>query len=160
MRLLLIAGLAACSPYAVHATTPPLAPFGPGPGEAAQVCVVRPSAWAAGVTFVVHDNQQLVGATRGPSYFCYVAAPGRHEIVSDTFDSTDTPGRASGVLAPNQRYWLYQDHDNNLGSITSKLAWIDERQARDMVSSCEYKVVTATPAHEQVPPAVPYAPAI
>ena len=160
MRLLLITGLAACSPYSVATTTPPIAPFGPSPGEAAQVCVVRPSAWAAGVTFVVHDNQQLVGATRGESYFCYIAAPGHHDIVSDTFDSSDTPGRASIELAPNQRYWLYQDHDNNFGSITSKLSWIDEREAKEMVASCEYKVVTATPAHEPLPAPVPFVPAI
>jgi hypothetical protein len=42
--------------------------------------VLRPQWIAAAVTAPVHDNGRLVGATRGPTYFCYAAQPGHHVI--------------------------------------------------------------------------------
>ncbi|MDX2090106.1 MAG: hypothetical protein SFX73_19770 [Kofleriaceae bacterium] len=150
----------ACSPYSISGPRPPsVAPFGPSRADAGTICVVRASAFARSVMFVVHDNRQLVGATKGDSYFCYEAAPGEHTIVSDTFDSVDHPGSVVVSIAPGARYWLLQDHENNLGSVTSKLAWIDEQRARQLVERCEYKVVTSVPGHEELPPAVPFVPA-
>ena len=35
---------------------------------------------------MVHDNGQLVGMTKGPSRFCYLAQPGHHEIVATYAD--------------------------------------------------------------------------
>ena len=159
-KLALVITMAACSPYSISGgTTPTMTAFGAARPEVGTVCVIRASTWARGVTFVVHDNGALVGATKGDSYFCYEAAPGEHEIVSDTFDSTDHPGRTSIAIAAGQRYWLQQDHENTFGSVTSKLAWLDENAARELVSDAEYKVLTDTPGHEQVPAAVPFAPA-
>ncbi len=83
----------------------------------------------------------------------------RRTIVSDTFDSTDHPGRTQLELAPNTRYWLLQDHANNLGSITSKLEVLAPERAAQLVATCDYRVVTETPGHEQVPPPIPFAPA-
>lgn len=123
------------------------------------MCVIRPALMAGAVTLVVHDNEQLVGATKGSSYFCYGAAPGHHQVVSDTFDSTDRPGRLTLDVAAGQRYWVYQDHDNNFGSITSKLSTVDESRARGLIASCEYTLVTEVPGHEHVPSRVPFAPA-
>lgn len=149
----------ACTPYSVaHTNTPPVAAFGPSPAGVGTVCVIRPAVLAGAVTLVVHDNEQLVGATKGASYFCYVAAPGHHQLVSDTFDSTDRPGRFTLAVSAGQRYWVYQDHDNHFGSITSKLSTVDEARARDLIASCEYAVVTDVPAHEHVPAEVPFAP--
>lgn len=119
--------LAACSPYSISGATQPNAvAFGPTRPDAGAVCVVRSSAFARGVTFIVHDNQTLVGATKGHSHFCYEAEPGEHEIVSQTFDSTDHPGRTRITIAPGQRYWLRQDHENSFGSVTSVLVGLDE----------------------------------
>lgn len=161
MKRLAVAGLlAACSPYSISGgTTPAMQAFGPAREEVGTVCVIRSSAFARAVTFVVHDNGTLVGATKGDSYFCYEAAPGEHEVVSDTFDSTDHVGRTSVTIVAGQRYWLQQDHENTFGSITSKLAWIDENTARQLAGGAEYKVLTETPGHEQVPAPVPFAPA-
>lgn len=151
---------AACSPYSISGSTTPAMPaFGPARVDVGTVCVVRASTWARGVTFIVHDNSTLVGATKGDSYFCYEAEPGEHEIVSDTFDSADHPGRTSIAIARGQRYWLQQDHENTFGSVTSKLVWIDEATARDLISDADYRVLTETPGHERVPAAVPFAPA-
>jgi hypothetical protein len=88
--------------------------------------VVRPSHLAVEVTFVVHDNGQLVGATRAESYFCYEAAPGEHAIVSSTGDPLDKDGTAHLSAVAGQRYWLHQDYDNYLGVIVDKLQWVDE----------------------------------
>jgi hypothetical protein len=159
-RLALVAVVAACSPYSISGgTTPAMMAFGPSRPEVGTVCVIRSSVMARAVTFVVHDNGTLVGATKGDSYFCYEAAPGEHGIVSDTFDSTDHVGRTSISVVAGQRYWLQQDHENSFGSITSKLAWLDESSARELASGTEYKVLVETPGHEQVPAAVPFAPA-
>ncbi len=150
--------LAACSPYTIgHSTTPPIAAFGAARTDVGTVCVVRSSAFARAVTFIVHDNQTLVGATKDHSYFCYEAEPGEHVIVSDTFDSTDRPGRTHVMIEPGARYWLLQDHDNSWGSVTSKLEWLDIDRASEEIEGCEYRMVTEVPGHEQVPPPVPFA---
>jgi hypothetical protein len=159
-KLAVVIAMAACSPYSISgSTTPSMLAFGPSRVDVGTVCVIRASTWARGVTFVVHDNQTLVGATKGDSYFCYEAEPGEHEIVSDTFDSADHPGRTSIAIEAGRRYWLQQDHENTFGSVTSKLVWIDEGTARELVSDADYRVLTETPGHEDVPAPVPFAPA-
>lgn len=153
--------LAACSPYSLSgATTPTIAPFGGARIDVGTICVIRSSPWAQAVPFIVHDNQALVGATMGHSYFCYEAAPGTHTIVSDTFDSTDHPGSTQMVVEAGTRYWLRQDHDNSFGSVTSKLEWLDYAHAQEAIEGCDYRVITEVPGHEHVPPPVPYAPSV
>jgi len=143
----------ACSPYALgEPKTPPIAAFGPAPSaELGTICVIRPSRAAVAVTFAVHDNHQLVGGTKGPSYFCYEVEPGEHVLVSDTFDTTDSAGEARIVTAAGTRYWVHQDYDNVLGSIHSKLSWIDEARARELIDGCDYVVITEVPGNERLP---------
>jgi hypothetical protein len=145
-----------CSAYNfAQPKVPPVPAFGPvARTDVATVCVVRPSHFALLVTFVVHDDGQLVGATRGESYFCYFAQPGRHEIVSTTGDSVDEDGRVRFVAQAGRRYWLHQDYDNDLGSITPRLLWIDGPRALDFVENegCEYRTLTRVPAEEKAPP--------
>ncbi|HVK82658.1 MAG TPA: hypothetical protein VM513_01055 [Kofleriaceae bacterium] len=153
--------LAACTPYSISGPrAPAIAAFGPSASDVGTVCVIRSSSWSRAVTFIVHDIQQLVGATKGDSYFCYEAEPGDHVIVSDTFDSVDHPGRITLHVEPGARYWLQQDHQNNFGSVTSKLAWLDPVRAQELIAGCDYKVVTSAPGHEPLPPPVPFAPAL
>jgi len=148
-----------CSAYSLASPkVPPIPAFGPvARTDVATVCVVRPSHFALLVTFVVRDNDQLVGATRGESYFCYFAQPGRHEIVSSTGDSADEEGGVGLVAQAGRRYWLHQDYDNNLGSVTSRLLVIDESRARDFVEDdgCEYRTLTGVPREENAPPPGP-----
>jgi hypothetical protein len=160
MKTLAVLLLAACSPYSISGpTTPAITPLGPASADAATICVVRSSPWARAVTFVVHDNKTLVGATRGDSYFCYEAEPGEHVIVSDTFDSTDVPGHTRIVVDAGVRYWLRQDHSSSFGSVTSRLAWIDPATADALIAGASHRRLTAVPGHEHVPPPVPFAPA-
>ena len=159
MRALTLAVLlTGCSPYSLGgATTPPLGAFGPSRADAGTVCVVRSSPWAQAVTFVVHDNQTLVGATRGESYFCYEAEPGEHVIVSDTFDSVDRPAKIVARLEPGARYWLRQDHENHFGSVRSHLVWMTPEEAAAAIRGCAYRPISRAPAHEPLPPPVPFA---
>jgi hypothetical protein len=155
--LVALVTIAACSPYSVATTPPPITAFGPAASTLGTICVIRQSVFAQAVTFAIHDNGQLVGATRGDSYFCYLAQPGAHAIVSDTGDSTDHPGTTTLDVQPNQRYWLQQDHHNSFGSITSELLWIDKSRAQELVTGCEYLVIVEAPGHEALPAPVPLA---
>jgi hypothetical protein len=160
LGLAAISAVSACSPYSLtEAKTPPVEAFGPVPRtDVATVCVIRPSHWAIAVTFVVHDNDQLVGATRAESYFCYLAAPGHHDLVSATGDAIDGgAGHESLTAQPGRRYWLHQDFDNVFGIVTDKLEWIDEARAREMwvECDCEYKRITGAPGGEPLPAALP-----
>lgn len=152
--------VSACSSYSLRTPkTPPVAAFGPARTDVATVCVVRPSHWAVAVTFVVHDDGQLVGATRGESYFCYYAQPGAHRILSSTGDPTDQDGHAVLTAVAGRRYWLHQDFDNVFGVIIDKLQWVDEARARELLDdgSCDYEVLDGVPGHEKLPSGVPVA---
>jgi len=150
-----------CSSYSLmELKTPPAPAFGPNArSNVAVVCVARPSHFALAVTFVLHDNGQLVGATRGESYFCYEAEPGDHALLSTTGDSIDTDGTARLRAEAGHRYWLHQDFNNVLGVITDKLQWVDEARWRALVEEggCEYKVLSSVPGDESLPSAFPLA---
>jgi hypothetical protein len=155
--------LLGCSPYSLAAPpSVPLAAFGPARTDVATVCVIRPSHWALAVTFVVRDDGQLVGATRGESYFCYFAQPGDHSIVSSTGDGVDWDGHAALTVVAGKRYWLHQDYENVVGPILDRLQRVGEARARELLDEggCEYKVLVAVPGAERLPGAVPFAPAL
>lgn len=157
MRLALLAlpaALLACTSWHfVEPATPPVAPFEPPPGELAEICVLRPHLLASGVTFAVRDNGRLVGATRGASYFCYWAQPGRHRITSEA----DDVEQASVVAIPHAHYYLHQKVKNLLGVVTSPLEWVAEMEARQMVQTCDYRVLSGVPEGFERPPANPIA---
>jgi hypothetical protein len=150
--------LAACSSYTLaQPTEAPIAAFGQSSSKAATVCVIRPSHWHLQTTFVVRDDTQLVGATRGESYFCYLAEPGPHRILASRSDTTEE-GTHIGLRAEaGHRYWLHMDFDAYLGTT---LEWVDESRARAMVEACDYKELVDAPGEEFLPEAVPYARAL
>jgi hypothetical protein len=135
----------------------PIAAFGPASTHAATVCVVRPSHWGLAVTFVVHDDSTLVGATKGESYFCYLAEAGPHRIVSNRADSTEDFGQVTFHAEAGKRYWLHQGYDSFFGTV---LDWVDEPRARQMVEACNYKELVDAPSEENLPSGVPYAHAL
>src|SRR5690349_536789 len=93
--------VAACSP----ARSPAPHDVAALPPGVAQVCMVRPEAESASVTMTVTDNGRLVGATRGKTYVCWLAAPGAHQIGSDDDDTGPILLRAEA----GARYWLHQE---------------------------------------------------
>jgi hypothetical protein len=148
MRSLLVLLLAGCSQYdLVHPQTPPLQAFGAPPATHGQVCVFRPHTLGSALTATFRDNGTLVGATRGPTYFCYLAEPGVHLI---TVDGGDAPDRTMVIRAGEARYF---HHEINMG--TDDLRLIDLGTAQRLASACEYTSIAGGP--DEVPPAVPIA---
>jgi hypothetical protein len=130
------------------AAEPPAPPTG-----SAQVCVVRPESLASEVTMEVRDNGRVVGATRGSSYFCYLAAPGEHQITSIDDDTGPTLLRA----APGARYWIHQEVTTLGGDVHAHLDFVDEPTAQAMLDRVDTRVLVAVRGHEDREDAMPIA---
>jgi hypothetical protein len=142
---------------APEAKTPgPLASeLGLTPAGVAQVCVVRPERLAGDVTMRVRDNGRLVGATRGTTYSCWLAAPGAHQITSDDDDTGPTLLRAE----PGSRYWLHQEVVELGGVPHAHLDWVDEDSVKELLDACDARVRVSVPGHDEAPAALPLVPA-
>ena len=149
--LLAVLLLGGCYSYGLQKPdTPPVDAFG-AVGDAARICVLRPHVSALAVTAVVHDNDTLVGATRGPTYFCYATQPGRHVITS----KADTVEQATIDAEPGRRYFLHQIVDNIFGVVRTRLAWVDEGEAARLIGDCGYRVLVSVPGNERLPTGAP-----
>ncbi|HEY2743052.1 MAG TPA: hypothetical protein VGL86_00455 [Polyangia bacterium] len=149
--LLPLVFVAGCYSYGLQKPdTPPVDAFG-AVGSAGRICVLRPHWNASAVTAVVHDNDALVGATRGPTYFCYAAQPGRHVISS----KADVVEQATLDVEAGRRYFLHQIVDNIFGVVRTRLAWVDEGEAARLIGACGYRVLTSVPANERLPTSAP-----
>lgn len=143
MRVLLLAIavlLPACAPEPEGAPAPRTAAVG---RDVAEVCVLRPEPTASTTTFQVRDNGRLVGATRGESYFCYLAATGRHQITGD-----DDTGPLLVTARPGARIFVHQEV-SPLGGLAdgahAHLDLVDESTAREMLEACTTRVRLAVP---------------
>ena len=137
------------------AQTAAIAELGPVPAGSAQVCVLRPDAMAAQVSMPVHDNGRLVGATRGTTFFCYLAATGEHQITSTDDDTGPTFLHAKTGI----RYWLHQDVVELAGALHAHLDWVEEATALEMIDACDARVRVSVPGHDDETAAQPIAPA-
>ena len=150
-RILLAASVLACSPYQLAA--PPeepgavVQPFTTYIDGMATVCVIRSAQLALAVTFTVHDNKLLVGATRGPTYFCYRAQPGRHQIA---IASDDGELRFDVLLEPRGRYYLDQRLRSDFGFVVPQGGWVDEATAAQLMRRSEHRVLLGAPASEHL----------
>ncbi|AKT40336.1 hypothetical protein [Chondromyces crocatus] len=134
----------------------PIAPMAAPPEGMAKICVVRADEAAHEVTFPVHDNGVLVGATRGPGHFCYLAEPGHHVVES----AADEVATATIDAAPGGRYTLLQEVEDRLGHVTCRASWVGEKEAREHVTATPYAQLVGVPSEEKLPEAVPRAAAI
>ncbi len=147
--LLLLAG---CTSYDVAVRNP--APPAPSPPGTARVCVIRPHEVAQLVPAVVRDNGRLVGMTKGPSYFCYLVAPGLHRIVStygDDVDAklgTDEEADATLIAEPAAQYFLHQDVRKIM---TLSVGWVSAAEAAKMMGGSDYVELVAVPDGEVMP---------
>lgn len=146
--LLVAAAIAGCSSYKLREPErPPLDPLGAPPASAARICVVRTSVLAMAVTFPTRDNGQLVGATRGPGHFCWLAEPGDHDIAIET-DQIDT---ATLHAEPAKAYYLKQGVSNVFGVVTCEPTWIDFDEARTAIDETPYEVLSGVPGDDRLP---------
>ena len=148
--------VAGCSSYTLATSKPTgLAAFGPSatfPQRVGQVCVFRPHPAGPPMTTAILDDGKLVGATKGAGYFCYLAAPGQHQIVAEDGDAEP----ANVGVEAGKRYFLH--HEINLGA--DRFEWIDAARARLFATECAYTRVVDAPADEPLPTDQPVAPAL
>lgn len=153
-----VASLAACMPPrpAPHAPHTIDAELGPVPGTAARVCIVRPASTGSNVTMEIRDNKRLVGATRGGTFVCWLAAPGEHQITSVDDDTGPTFLHARA----GRHYWLHQDVIMLGGDLHAHLDWVDDAAASELLDACTTRVMVNVPGHDDRPDAVAVTPAL
>lgn len=123
------------------------------PGGSAQVCVLRPETIAADTTMEVRDNGRVVGATRGATYFCYLAAPGEHQITSIDDDTGPTLLHAAGGAC----YWIHQEVTTLGADVHAHLDFLDEPAAHAMLERIDTRVLVSVRGHEDREDAMPIA---
>jgi len=145
----------ACTRYEIapRDTAPPRT-FDALPPNVGQICVVRPHNVALLVPAVVRDNRQLVGMTKGPSWFCWLAEPGIHKIMTrygDDIDEslgTDEITDAAILVEAGGRYYLHHDVSKIL---TISVRWIlDTAEANAMIAECEWVDLVDAPPGERI----------
>jgi hypothetical protein len=154
--LLMLVGAGGCSRYWVaHPAAPPIDALGRPPSGLGQLCVVRPAWGASAVTLVVRDNGNLVGATHGPSYFCYFAEPGSHRILSEVSDAgmVVKSSETTVDVARGGRYFLQQ----TVEASDTVLSFLTEADAAKIVDRCGYQVLIAAPPSDSLPGMTPVA---
>jgi len=129
--LLLLAGCS--SARGREAKVIEIEPFGPIPDGTAQICVVRPKDVGGLLTTRFLDNGILVGATRGPSFFCYFGAPGQHRITPEGTDESI----ATFEVRACQRYFLR--HVAVIGG--DEMPSADPAGAERFLGECDYMVL-------------------
>jgi len=123
------------------------------PTGMAKVCVIRTAIVAIAVTFPTRDNGTLVGATSGPTYFCYLAEPGEHEVVVEA----DNHEVARLSAEPGKSYFLQQQVDLVFGYVKCRSVWVTEAEAQSLIRSSYPGVLVGVPGSETLPPERPYA---
>jgi hypothetical protein len=144
---------AACSSYRIsEPRAEVLHPFAPIPEDFARVCVIRTSRLAQAVPFPTLDNGVLVGATKGPTFFCYKAEPGEHTLRIQADEPTVVKLQAEG----GRSYYLHETIPLAF-VMHCNATWVSEPKARELVDDSSYEVLTATLATEHPPDPIPYA---
>jgi hypothetical protein len=143
----------ACSSYRIaEPRGEVLHPFAPIPTDFARVCVIRTSRLAQAVAFPTLDNGQLVGVTKGPTFFCYKAEPGKHVLRIEADDPTSIDLVAEG----GKSYYLHQKVPFAL-MLKCEAAWVSEPVAHELVDDSTYEVLSETPSNEPSPGPIPFA---
>ncbi|HSO37238.1 MAG TPA: hypothetical protein VLT33_32150 [Labilithrix sp.] len=149
----LVAG--GCSAY--HVSEPKVAvlhPFAAIPADFARVCAIRTELYAAQLAFPTYDNNQLVGVTKGATFFCYKAEPGDHVVRIDS----DPPFALDLHAEAGKSYYIHEQVPVELVP-RCMATLVDEGRARELVEASTYET-TAVAHGEAAPDPVPYAKAI
>jgi hypothetical protein len=140
------AGCAGKSLVVNDATNPSVDTETSPPQDRTKICVVRASSTEGGTAHAVRDNGALVGATRGASHFCYLAETGDHTIRIEGGSASDS---TTNLTAKGGRIlFLNEEVTEVMGAVVTKLTWLEDAEARPLISSTKYVVVTSTPTGE------------
>jgi hypothetical protein len=150
---LLAVATVACSAYRIaEPRGEVLHPFAPIPEDFARVCMIRTSRLAQAVAFTTLDNGALVGATKGPTFFCYKAEPGEHTLRIEADEPTTVKLHAEG----GRSYYIHEKVPV-ARLLRCDPDFVSEQKARELVDDSTYEVITQTPSSEHPPDAIPYA---
>jgi len=148
VEIALCCALAGCSSYnTAPPLTPVVTPDSPIPPDVARVCVVRTSPLGMAMAFPTKDNGVLVGATKGPTYFCYYAAAGAHRITM----IADNVTAAVLTAEAGHTYILHQQLDFLFGVLRVRPVWVRTDRARELFEHSSYEVLTTVPGMEKLP---------
>ncbi len=127
-RLGLFAGgwlaVTGCAGYTVHLSEPPPSLMAHDAPDLARVCLVRRTAIGAALVAPIRDNGLTVGATDGPSWFCWFAGAGLHTLTTEV---SDAPALELRVLAGEDRL---VEHEINLGQDALVELRVEPHEAR------------------------------
>ena len=87
-----------------------------------------------------------MGATKGPTFFCYKAEPGEHTLRIEADEPTTVELHAEG----GKSYYLHEKVPSGSCS-RCDASWVSEPKARELVDDSTYEVITTTPASEHPP---------
>ena len=148
LLLFVASSLLACSAWSTAAPVRPVVtPGGAPPPDAARICVARTSHLAQAVAFPTWDNRVLVGATKGPTHFCWLAAPGAHELTM----KADNDANASIVVEAGRDYVLEQKLEFVFGIVNVRPAWVSSERAAQLFADSDYEVLESVPADQRLP---------
>ena len=100
-------------------------------------------------------SSRALGATRGPTYFCYLAQPGEHEITIEA----DEVERITFRAEAGRNYLLEQQVVLTFGWVRCKARWRDAAEAEKLFAAAEHEVLVGVPGDEKLPPLAIVAPA-
>jgi hypothetical protein len=128
---------------------PPVSALTVAPENKALICVYRNSNLGAALTVAIRDNDQVVGATEGSSWFCYLAEPGRHFLTVEGSDADDL-----GLVALGG-HRKFVELRINMGQ--DELVVRENADAERVIHELDYLVIEEGPDDQPVPPALPFA---
>jgi hypothetical protein len=102
------------------------------------------------LTTPIWDNGVLVGATQGPSHFCYTAAPGEHLLTTEVSDADPLRFDARA----GARYFFAHRIEIGQDSIVP----IEAEEAIRVAASTDFLIVDSVPEGVERPAHVPHAP--
>ena len=144
-----------CSSYAIQEPArAPMTPFATDARTAdlAKVCVIKTTNLAFAITFVAWDNGTLVGATKGPTHFCYYAEPGEHDLQVDA----QGVARTHYTAEAGKSYFVHEKV-RFFGSPLAELSWVSAAEAEKLFPSSSYAVLAEVPKDEALPHGIPVA---
>jgi hypothetical protein len=121
--------LVACTPLRlVTPDEPPVDAFSEAPYGWGKICVLRPHSLGFALMAPIRDNGQLVGATRGPSYFCYLVPPGPHRVTAHVGRTAAAEVLPPRLRRPRSRLPRLRDHQPpGLCALRQLLQLLDRR---------------------------------
>ncbi len=151
VALLVVGSVAStsCRPWRMSEPDYPVpAPSGAIPPNLSRVCVIRGESFDDKTPFPTWDNGALVGATRGGTYFCYLAEPGIHELTM----GNENRATIAGILEPGKGYFLQHETLPGGGITNVRPVWLADATANALMSQGEYQILTDVPSGFSLPP--------